>query len=69
MLGIGAPNKVKTARVTKWYDALGEQDRVKLRRYLDFADDRGPSEFFASVIQAAVDDHNYRFAALVADTS
>lgn len=68
MLGIGAPQKVKTARILKWYDSLGEADRVKLNRYLDFADDRGPAEFFTTVILAAVDDRNYRFAARIADT-
>ncbi len=68
MLGIGVPHKVKTARLTKWYESLGEQDRVKLNRYLDFADDRGPAEFLTTVILAAVDDHNYKFGAKIADT-
>ena len=71
MLGIGSklPPKVKAAGLGKWYeDSLNDQDRVKLNRYLDFADDRDAASFITTVIMAAIDDHNYKFAAKVADT-
>ena len=70
MFGLGNyPPKVKAAKLTKWYDSLNEQDRVKLKRYLDFADDRDAASFITTVMLAAIDDHNYKFAAKVADTS
>ena len=69
MFGLGNyPPKVKAAKLTKWYDSLNEQDRVKLKRYLDFADDRDSASFITTVMLAAIDDHNYKFAAKVADT-
>lgn len=70
MFGLGkdVPPKVKAAKLGKWYDSLTDQDRVKLRRYLDFADDRSAASFITTVIMAAIDDHNYKFAAKVADT-
>ena len=69
MFGLGnVPQKVKNAKLGKWYDSLGDQDRVKLNRYLDFADDSDPSAFITTVIMAAIDDHNYKFSAKVADT-
>ena len=69
MFGIGnVPPKVKNAKLGKWFDSLNDQDRVKLNRYLDFADDTDASTFIVTVMMAAIDDHNYKFAAKVADT-
>ncbi len=69
MFGTGnVPPKVKKAKLAKWFDALSDQDRVKLNRYLDFADDTDASTFIVTVIMAAIDDHNYKFSAKVADT-
>ena len=65
MFGMGnVPQKVKNAKLAKWYESsLTDQDRVKLNRYLDFADERDATRFILTVINAAIDDHNYRFAA------
>lgn len=69
MLGSDTPVKVKNAKLGKWYDTLQGPDRVKLNRYLDFADDSDAASFISTVIMAAIDDSNYRFAAKVADTA
>lgn len=69
MFGLGnVPPKVKNAKLGKWYGSLSDQDRVKLNRYLDFADDSDASAFITTVMMAAIDDHNYKFSAKVADT-
>ena len=69
MFGLGnVPPKVKSAKLGKWYESLSDQDRVKLNRYLDFADGSDPAAFITTVIMAAIDDHNYKFSAKVADT-
>lgn len=61
------PAKVREAGLTKWYDGLAETDRVKLGRYLDYADASSKGAFLASVEMQAVEDHNYAFAALVGE--
>ncbi len=60
-----APAKVRTAGLAKWYDGLSDPDRVRLGRYLDFADPATPASFLATVAAQAVEDHNYAFAGTV----
>ncbi len=71
MLGFGkkdVPDKVRKLGLSKWYDALSENDKVKLGRYLPNALDSSESAFFVSVITQAIDDHNYKFIAALYDS-
>lgn len=71
MLGFGkkdVPDKVHKLGLSKWYDALSENDKVKLGRYLPNALDSSESAFFVSVITQAIDDHNYKFIAALYDS-
>ncbi|AGI47651.1 hypothetical protein TALC_00654 [Thermoplasmatales archaeon BRNA1] len=68
MFGLGGsnvPKQVKEAKMSKWYGSLSNQNQVKLKRYLDFADTRDEAAFVVSVCKAAIDDHNYKFAVAV----
>lgn len=61
------PAKVREAGLAKWYYSLTDADRVKLGRYLDYADASSKGAFMASVEMQAVEDHNYAFAVLVGE--
>lgn len=70
MLGFGSkdtPEKVRKVGLNKWYSTLSSSDKVKLGRYLDKADPSSVSAFIVSVIDQAVEDHNYKFVASVYD--
>ncbi len=71
MLGFGSkdvPDKIVKLGLKKWYSALTEPNKVKLKRYLDAADDSSVSAFIVSVFAAATEDHNYKFVADLAET-
>lgn len=71
MLGFGkkdVPEKVRRLGLGKWYGSLSENDKVKLGRYVDGANDSSESAFFVSVIRQAVEDHNYKFVASLYDS-
>ncbi|MCQ2084804.1 MAG: hypothetical protein MJZ21_01495 [archaeon] len=71
MLGFGnkdIPEKVVKAGLKKWYNALAEPDKVKLKRYLDKADASSASSFVLSVFSQAIEDANYRFVGSMYDT-
>ncbi len=71
MLGFGrkdVPEKVRRLGLSKWYGTLSENDKVKLGRYIDKADDSSESAFFVSVIAQADEDHNYKFIAALYDS-
>lgn len=71
MLGFGKkdlPEKVSKSGLKKWYNALSESDKVKLKRYLDKADDSSASSFVLSVFSQAIEDHNYKFILSIYDT-
>lgn len=64
MLGFGnkdVPAKIVKLGLKKWYSALSDPNKVKLKRYIDAADDSSVSAFMVSVFSAAIEDHNYRF--------
>lgn len=64
MLGFGnkdVPAKIVKLGLKKWYTALSDPNKVKLKRYIDAADDSSVSAFMVSVFAAAAEDHNYRF--------
>ncbi|MDD2626381.1 MAG: hypothetical protein PHT00_01855 [Candidatus Methanomethylophilus sp.] len=60
------PAKIRAVGLTKWYDGLGDFNRVKLGRYLEYADASSADTFLVSVAAQAVKDHNYAFAATAA---
>lgn len=64
MLGFGnkdVPAKIVKLGLKKWYTALSDSNKVKLKRYIDAADDSSVSAFTMSVFAAAIEDHNYKF--------
>ncbi|MCQ2079362.1 MAG: hypothetical protein MJZ38_04820 [archaeon] len=70
MLGFGfgkkdVPEKIRKVGLTKWHDALSDNDKVKLKRYLDNADGSSVTGFILSVMTQAIEDHNYKFVASV----
>ena len=72
MLGFGkkdVPAKVRKLGLGKWYGLLSENDKVKLGRYIDKADDSSESAFFVSIIAQADEDHNYKFIAALYDSA
>lgn len=72
MFGIGnrdVPVKVREAKLSKWYGDLSDADRVKLNRYLDGADSSDAATFIRSVSKLASDDHNYKFVALLSEST
>ncbi|MDY0293421.1 MAG: hypothetical protein RBQ77_02460 [Candidatus Methanomethylophilaceae archaeon] len=61
------PEPVASAGLSKWYEDLTDQDRIRLGRYLGGADASSPAAFFVSVMRAADLDENYAFAASISD--
>ncbi|WP_400219784.1 hypothetical protein [Methanomethylophilus alvi] len=72
MFGIGnrdIPEKIREAKLSKWYGTLSDTDKVKLNRYMDGADPSSASAFICSVSKLANDDHNYKFVAFLAEST
>ena len=72
MFGIGnrdVPEKIREAKLSKWYGTLSDTDKVKLNRYMDGADPSSASAFICSVSKLANDDHNYKFVAFLAEST
>lgn len=59
------PPEVAAVSLGKWYSELSDQNKVKLGRYLKIADTSSKYDFIISVMDKAIDDHNYSLAALV----
>ncbi len=57
-----APKQVIEAGLDGWYSALGSQDRVRVRRYLDGIDTSSTLAFLTDLMARAVDDHNYKLS-------
>ena len=56
------PAKIREAKIESWYSKLGDQDRMKLSRYLESADGSSHYAFFSSTTDAALADENPKFA-------
>lgn len=71
MLGFGSkdvPDKIVKLGLKKWYSALSEPNKVKLKRYIDAADASSVPAFIVSVFAGATEDHNYKFVAELSET-
>lgn len=56
------PNQVAEAGLDQWYATLSQQDRVRVRRYLNGISTDTPVAFLNDLISRAEEDRNYRLA-------
>lgn len=63
------PEQVSAAGLGKWYASLDDQSRVKLGRYLGNMESDSPVSFFVSVMEKALEDENYPFAAFLGESA
>lgn len=59
------PAQVSESGMDEWYSKLDDQTKVKLKRYIDRAKTDSKMSFFISVMDAALADENYQFAAFM----
>ena len=61
------PDEISATGLGEWYSSLSDQDKIKLRRYLNDADTASRHACLSSVANAAVLDENYSFAVFVCE--
>ncbi|MCQ2069729.1 MAG: hypothetical protein MJZ68_01175 [archaeon] len=55
------PSQIVSANVVDWYGTLTDQNKVRIKRYLEKSDVSSGGSFLASVFKQALADENYKF--------